>query len=374
MRHVLMLFLVAVAVDAATAPGPVQLARRTGALSPSYYQQQADLWMDHVQTQPQDTQAWHSLYLSSEYGRQASDEQLDTILERMSAAVPDSWQLPYLQARRVGLKDLPRHLQLLRQASDRCGQQCADIDESLGLVHELRTDTTAATDAWRRFYASHALASGLLDYNYNLLQTVDTGSVLITNGDNDTMPAWLLQRVHGVRQDVIIINLAVAHSQRAWLADRLRQWQIDVDASALAEEPARFLDQLVQLLAPRGPVYVALTVPARQRTHIEASLRLCGLAARFDATGTFDATTAMRINFSQRYRLDGLRHDWYGELHDSWRPIVRRLNTNYGYGLLALAASHDDDGRWSGLARHLARVSDDAHFAQLIRQRLEEID
>jgi hypothetical protein len=68
-----------------------------------------------------------------------------------------------------------------------------------------------------------------------------------------------------------------------------------------------------------------------------------------------------------------LQLGWYDEFHLSWRPIVRRLNTNYGFGLLALAATDPEQGRWARLAQHLARVSDDRHFAELVAARLEEL-
>ncbi|MBT6144901.1 MAG: hypothetical protein HOH74_05695, partial [Gemmatimonadetes bacterium] len=215
-------------VNAQDPPAPVQLARRAGFLSPDYYQQQMPLWSDYLADHLQDSHAWRSRYLSAEYSRSADAEQLDRILQEMSQAVPNCWQLPYLKARRVGLGHLERHLALLEEASRRCRQDCADIDESLGLIHELRSDTTAAAAAWKRFYASHTIATGLLDYNYNLLQTVEKDGVLITNGDNDTMPAWILQRVHGVRADVTIINLSVAHTQRPWLESQLSRLGMDV--------------------------------------------------------------------------------------------------------------------------------------------------
>jgi tetratricopeptide (TPR) repeat protein len=45
----------------------------------------------------------------------------------------------------------------------------------------------------------------LLEFNRNLLNSAPARAVLITNGDYDTYPAWLLQE-QGVRTDVLIVN------------------------------------------------------------------------------------------------------------------------------------------------------------------------
>lgn len=45
----------------------------------------------------------------------------------------------------------------------------------------------------------------LLEFNNNMLKSSPENAILITNGDNDTYPAWYLQQ-RGVRNDVIILN------------------------------------------------------------------------------------------------------------------------------------------------------------------------
>jgi tetratricopeptide (TPR) repeat protein len=48
----------------------------------------------------------------------------------------------------------------------------------------------------------------LLEWNKNLLNSVPSDAILITNGDNDTYPAWYLQ-AQGVRTDVTVANLSL---------------------------------------------------------------------------------------------------------------------------------------------------------------------
>jgi tetratricopeptide (TPR) repeat protein len=48
----------------------------------------------------------------------------------------------------------------------------------------------------------------LLDFNKNMLLSVPRNGILVTNGDNDTYPAWYLQG-KGIRNDVLIVNWAL---------------------------------------------------------------------------------------------------------------------------------------------------------------------
>ena len=47
---------------------------------------------------------------------------------------------------------------------------------------------------------------GLLNQSYNLLMTVEKNGIIITAGENDTYPIWVLQDVFKIRTDVTLVN------------------------------------------------------------------------------------------------------------------------------------------------------------------------
>jgi hypothetical protein len=51
-----------------------------------------------------------------------------------------------------------------------------------------------------------------MDYNYNMLASMEVQGILITNGDNDTYPGWILTRIAKVRPDITIINRSLLNT------------------------------------------------------------------------------------------------------------------------------------------------------------------
>ncbi len=57
----------------------------------------------------------------------------------------------------------------------------------------------------RLIYHKPADFDALVEFNQNMLNSAPQNAILITNGDNDTYPAWYLQN-KGIRNDVLIVN------------------------------------------------------------------------------------------------------------------------------------------------------------------------
>ena len=89
--------------------------------------------------------------------------------------------------------------------------------------------------ALRRILSSGIVSDALLDFDYNVLSGLEPDAILITNGDNDTYPCWILTRIVKVRPDVTIVNRSLLNTE--WYPLQLIESGLPrfTDARALAE-------------------------------------------------------------------------------------------------------------------------------------------
>jgi hypothetical protein len=66
--------------------------------------------------------------------------------------------------------------------------------------------------ALRHILDSGIITDEVMDYNYNMLVSLDDNAILVTSGDNDTYPGWILTRILKVRPDVTIVNRSLLNT------------------------------------------------------------------------------------------------------------------------------------------------------------------
>lgn len=342
-------------------PEPVHFVYKAGLKSPEWYRTQARLWRKEIERNPTRGESWKRYYLATEYsfwGQSDAQAQkhsaLTAILEKARQYVPESYEYHLLRYR-FDRDDMA--------ALEKAHQLQPDNPETYYdfLVHyELNGDSAKVREFAGRLYQSGDIARGLVDYNYNMLMSTAPDAILLTNGDNDTYPGWMLQQAKGIRPDVTVLNISLARGHRAYLARKLGGRDIGIDAAALPGDD-RFVPSLCQAIAavaPQAPVYVAVTVNARETRRFSDSLYTVGLAYRYSPR-EFDNSAVLAENWERRFRLDYLKHDWYDET-DISAPVTQQLNANYIALLMILQDHHRQHGElaraeaYAGLARDIA--------------------
>ena len=317
----------------------------------SYYRTQAAAWEDYLDHPCATEEAWYHYYKYAQYANRfgGAAYSLDAILARAERAGLDErgFALNYLRfAHERDLLARHRHGLVAHRAAP---DQPAPYS---GLVtyFELSGDRYARDTMLARLQNRNPLPQGLLEYNYNQLASVAPGALLLTAGDADTYPAWVLQTVYDHRPDVRVINwhlLWNVPTYRARLAEELA-----VDMAGI-DTPGALLDALQ---SGERPLYLAITLdPLNLTAQREDRLFLTGLALRYDEPG-YPNVAALQRTYEQAWRLDHLRQP----LGDGPRQAVAdQLNRNYLPALLALKDAYGDQPalreELQTLIDHLAR-------------------
>jgi hypothetical protein len=207
----------------------------------------------------------------------------------------------------------------------------------------------------------------VMDYNYNSLIGLDEGAILVTNGDNDTYPAWILTRILRQRPDVTIVNRSLLNSE--WYPSyvieqglprfisqqqlqELRRTAIKELKEKRSQPPPGGLvgDTLIKLIVASAiraerPVYFAGTLyTTEELKELADQGRWLGLATLVTPTDARHADQVRNVlaTWTERYRTGGL---------DSWRlhhapagDAGRSIVQNYA----------------RGIARHLKALKADA--------------
>jgi hypothetical protein len=225
------------------------------------------------------------------------------------------------------------------------------------------------------------------DYSYNMLEPLDPGSFVFTNGDNDTFPLWYVQEAEGVRKDVRVINLSLLNTD--WYVKQLRDEEprvpmnvTDADIERVREygyfvdpETRQFVmvsDWMVQNileanLTAQKTAYLAVTVPNHHgldnRMVLEALVYRILEEPPVEGNGIARTRSAwMDVPTVERLLYDEFRYKSLFEEDGTYieRPYkninARRLSQNYAAAHIQLAYHYRRQGNYARAKEELARV------------------
>lgn len=305
--------------------------------SNEWYMEQAKLWKIEVDKNPKNAQAWMNYYFANRYAnwpegyREFSEDKktrLSQIITDMGEAVPNSYEYNYLKffnsdEKKDNLPYLEKAYQLQPQKADTYYEF---------IVYDLLNGEDAkAKEFLEKLYESEDIATGLVNYNYNVMMSTEENAILFTNGDNDTYPCWMLQDVKGVRPDVTIMNISMIR-KRPYLEKLLKKENLKVDLDNLPDpKNSNFTAELCKTFNrkyPEIPIYFALTVYEGFTESIADNLYLVGLAYKY-SPDRIDNIAMLKNNWENNLRLDYLNYDWYSSHYVATETIEKMLNQNY---------------------------------------------
>lgn len=288
--------------------------------------------------------------------RYAGWEDYQKLLNKGLKKYSSNPKLLYLAAVNVGMGEEQKRNQDRLERAVALDPDFVDPWFSLVGVYMYNDDDERTNLALRRLLESGIIADCIMDYNYNTLIGLDSNAVLITNGDNDTYPAWILTRILKIRPDVSVINRSLLNTEwyppyvmkrgapRFITPDELvtvrSSVMQDLKAGRAASPESPFGDTLIARIVEAGqrdgrPVYFAATLyssPVLDR--LAKNARQIGLAALVTSSSE-DYSKQLHRYFATwlaSFRSGGL---------DSWMlrsapesDAARMIMPNYAHGLV----------------------------------------
>jgi hypothetical protein len=213
---------------------------------------------------------------------------------------------------------------------------------------ELAGDAQRAETVCREWMASGEYSTGLLNWNYNALMSVEENALLFTQEESDTYPALLLQYALDVRPDVRILSMQLLDNAayRA-LIIKGEGWTWMPKDCSLKDMIAQLLNPKTPRTSPAKPVYFGSSIERNLLSVHQEKWYLTGLALKYSHTA-FDNVAVLRNNFETRFRTDYLDFNFEPEKDPE---TVARVNLGYIPALVLLHRHYTTVGETGKAAR-----------------------
>lgn len=300
-----------------------------------WYEKQAKAWKQEIDNGTTNTMAWHYWFEANrmaanfcdlkKWESKKGDYFVDRkkIIELAEKAIPNSFELNYMKIYddRAGSGT--------GEAFIMNAQQIRPYDRLLfsWLVNLYlnKNDKVNLELTCKKWFDSNEMPQELLITAYNNLISLDQNAILVTNGDNDTYPYWVLQQAKGIRTDVLVINASLALNQdyRIWTFKEFGIPQINLlnDSNLTSDKIFKHLVENVS----NKPIYISIFVGEKVFTDYADKTYLTGLSYKYSAK-PFDNIAELRNNIENKYMLDFLKYSFYNNYAQS---MVNLVNGNY---------------------------------------------
>lgn len=322
---------------------PVKINRITRqSMDYDFYNEQAQLWKKEVAKKPEIAEAWQNYFLALRYANKLDpngpseerEKAMKEIVNSLEKYAPGSLEYYRCKIKALDNPFDPANMESqflpLIEKGLALNPKDDDLLENMITYCEVSGRTAKLKDYYTQLFQSKVNPFPVVEYNYNVLMSLDKNAIVFTAGDNDTYPAWMLQQVKGIRTDVSVINMSLAQIP-GYLERVLKQKNIVLPEETLkigSKTCNEFIKQLVFEINKKNPeVAIFFALSCDVESVFADSLYCTGLAHKF-STKKFDNISQLRSNVETKFHLDYLNNGLveYDPIADK---VVECFNANY---------------------------------------------
>ena len=329
---------------------PIKMNRYTNVyIEEEEYKDNVIQWEQNVQQDSLDVESWGNYYFGTRYdgylenNKKFSDVQqqtMDTILIQMGSNESLQNTFEYNHMMYVNGNNDVNYYPYLEKAKE-LDPANPELFDDMVSYHELTGNITE-----RNSYCNSWLESGMvhpdaLQYNRNVLHSLDTNAIIFTNGLDDTYPIWMIQSAEEIRTDVSVLNTSLIE-QPEYTKRKLSELNMDTSGIVQAIQD----DKLIETILANNedaPIYFGLTIPKELVAPFKSKLYVTGLSLRYSPK-PIDNLEKLESNW-QKFDIGylGKPHQERGYVGES--EVLKEFDRNYLVPMLLLHRKYVSDGK-----------------------------
>ncbi len=252
----------------------------------STFSQNATYWENALKVDSKNESAWIALFNArlfesfTPHSRDLSNERkqiLADVLKQVETNLPNSFSFYYLSYLNNQSKS-EASLQLLQKAAEK-NSYYPEMWDDLLFSHYIKGNKKGIVEMTDNLFNSSIYSSAVMEYNQNVLSSVDKNGVLVTYGNIDSYPLLIWQEKFNIRKDVRIICLEWLSNEK-YSADIAKVLGITTE-SVLNVSEEKALGAILK--ATKKKVYLGLTLPPAFLKKQSGSLYCTGLAMLYSS-------------------------------------------------------------------------------------------
>ncbi len=252
----------------------------------STFSQNATYWENALKVDSKNESAWIALFNArlfesfTPHSRDLSNERkqiLADVLKQVETNLPNSFSFYYLSYLNNQSKS-EASLQLLQKAAEK-NSYYPEMWDDLLFSHYIKGNKKGIVEITDNLFNSSIYSSAVMEYNQNVLSSVEKNGVLVTYGNIDSYPLLIWQEKFNIRKDVRIICLEWLSNEK-YSADIAKVLGITTE-SVLNVSEEKALGAILK--ATKKKVYLGLTLPPAFLKKQSGSLYCTGLAMLYSS-------------------------------------------------------------------------------------------
>jgi len=194
---------------------------------------------------------------------------------------------------------------------------------NLYLLDNDKAQMKQVADKW---FESNEMPQELYTTAYNNLISLDSNAILLTYGDNDSYPAWILQVARKVRPDVLVLNIPFATHKDSFREKVFAENGIKplVFANDSVRTDQNLFKHLITNVTSR-PIYVSIFTSEDVYKAYAKNMYFVGLSLKYSPK-PFDNLAVLRNNVENKYMLDFLKQSFQNSPSQS---VINMVNGGY---------------------------------------------